>query len=180
VNEPFADTVDYIQTKFQEREALQIYINENPNMLFKKKEVLLARIENLNNTFDFTGYTDNQSYQTQDDTTSGGSNEYNINNFNVEYHESADVLEKDSGYGLDLKNMIIYDPENEKVVSAKVPTNQTSPIYYSPGKYKYGIQKYVPVYTDSVYLSPVKGVNSDTNIDAYDPTDSTFVPIDND
>tara|TARA_B110000967_G_C18901899_1_gene576371 strand:+ start:6872 stop:7477 length:606 start_codon:yes stop_codon:yes gene_type:complete len=173
--ESFEDTEDNIQLKFQEREALQQEVNDNPNMMWKKKQELLDRIDDLNNTFDFTNYTNNDNYKPLEESQSAESVNYDVNNFNVDYHESSEILEKEFGYGLDIKNMIIYDPQTEKVVSAKVPMNQTLPIYNSPGKYKYGVKKYIPTYTDSVYLSPIKNIDNDTNIQAYDADASTFV-----
>ena len=43
--ESFEDAEDYIQTKFQEREALQKEVNENPSMMWKKKQEILERID---------------------------------------------------------------------------------------------------------------------------------------
>lgn len=173
--ESFEDSEDYIQTKFQEREALQKEVNENPSMMWKKKQEILERIDNLNDKFDFTNYTSKDEYKPLEENSGAESANFDVNNFNVEYHETAEELEKDFGYGLDIKNMLIYDPQNEKVVSAKIPMNQTLPIYYNPGKYKYGVQKYVPTYKESVYLSPQKNIDNDNKYQSYDPTATTFI-----
>ena len=78
---------------------------------------------------------------------------FNINNFNIKYHNPADVVEKDYGYGPDIQERTIFDPELNAEIKTKIPNNQTLPIYYEPGKYKYGSKVFVPDYADSIYLS---------------------------
>jgi len=78
---------------------------------------------------------------------------YNLNNFDVTYHESPEELEKSYGYGLGLDTTFVFDPSLNKFISMKVPKNQTYPLYNQPGYYKYGNQKYVPTYEDATYLS---------------------------
>ncbi len=78
------------------------------------------------------------------------------NNYDVEYHESAeDLLKKnDMGSTLDASGGIrVKDMCGNWVMLPRLDA-QASPVYYQPGSYVFGKPKtYVPTYADSVYLS---------------------------
>ena len=76
-----------------------------------------------------------------------------LSNLNVEYHDSAEKIAKDTGYGLDVGVVWLYDPIEKKKVAVARPAIQNSATYYEPGTYKYGASNYVPDYSESVLLS---------------------------
>ena len=76
-----------------------------------------------------------------------------LNNLDIEYHDSAEKIAKDTGYGLDVGVVWLYDPIQKKKIAVARPAIQNSATYYEPGTYKYGGSKYVPNYTESVLLS---------------------------
>ena len=78
---------------------------------------------------------------------------YVTNNYDVKYHDDAEDLEKEQGFGLDPQEIVVYDPEKKKMVSLYVPKNQTSPLYNMPGHYKYSADNYVPSYTETSLLT---------------------------
>lgn len=84
---------------------------------------------------------------------------YNINKYDIEYHDSPEEIEKDEGYGLGLQTAWVFDPKEQKAVLMQVPKMKTLPIYEIPGYYKYGYNTYVPDYTDSILLSSSKKLN---------------------
>lgn len=81
---------------------------------------------------------------------------YNINKYDIEYHDSPEEIEKDEGYGLGLQTAWVFDPKKQKAVLMQVPKMKTLPTYEIPGYYKYGYSTYVPNYTDSILLSSSK------------------------
>ena len=98
------------------------------------------------------------------------------NNYDVEYHESPEELEKQNDFGLDLQPTYMYDPESNKVVGFMIPNNQIKQTYNSIGHYKYGNQKYVPDYNDSILLS--SAYNDKLPKEKQNP-DDTFYKKDN-
>ena len=66
---------------------------------------------------------------------------FEADNYDVEYHESPEELEKQNDFGLDLQPTYMYDPESKKVVGFMIPNNQTNQTYNTIGHYKYGNQK---------------------------------------
>ena len=74
-------------------------------------------------------------------------------NLNVEYHDSAEKIAKETGYGLDVGVVWLYDPIQKKKIAVARPAIQNSATYYEPGTYTYGGSKYVPDYTESVLFS---------------------------
>jgi len=78
---------------------------------------------------------------------------FEADNYDVEYHESPEEIEKQNDFGLDLQPTYMYDPESKQVVGFMIPNNQIQQTYNSIGHYKYGNQKYVPNYEDSILLS---------------------------
>ena len=76
-----------------------------------------------------------------------------LNNLDIEYHDSAEKIAKDTGYGLDVGVVWLYDPIQKKKIAVARPAIQNSATYYEPGTYKYGGSKYVPNYTESILLS---------------------------
>lgn len=76
-----------------------------------------------------------------------------LSNLDIEYHDSAEKIAKDTGYGLEVGVVWLYDPIEKKKVAVARPAIQNSATYYEPGTYTYGGSKYVPDYTESVLLS---------------------------
>jgi hypothetical protein len=75
------------------------------------------------------------------------------NNYDVEFHDSAETIDKIDEYGLDKDATWVYDTIQNKLVSIPRPNILSFPTYYVPGTYKYGGSAYVPSYQDMVGLS---------------------------
>jgi hypothetical protein len=84
-----------------------------------------------------------------------------LNNLNVEYHDPPEKIAKDTGYGLDVGVVWLYDPIQKKKIAVSRPAIQNSATYYEPGTYTYGASKYVPNYTESVLLSKANNYFTD-------------------
>ena len=78
---------------------------------------------------------------------------YDSNNYDIEYHDNESDLEKEQGFGLDPKEILVYDSDTKQLNKLSVPSTQTLPIYNEPGHFKYGASNYVPSYSDSILLS---------------------------
>ena len=115
-------------------------LNENTEQQYKEN------IDKVNITNDMYSKASNQDELNE--LTS-----YNSNNFDVEYHDNEKDLEKDQGFGLDIKEIVVYDPDSKQLAKLSVSSTQTKPIYNEPGHFQYGSSNYVPSYTDSVLLS---------------------------
>ena len=83
---------------------------------------------------------------------------YRTDNYNVEYHDSADVW-KNRTDNLDLSfgNVWVIDASGNKV---NIPYSSLSNFttYNKPGTFKYGASSYVPSYEDTIYLSRSTGL----------------------
>lgn len=91
--------------------------------------------------------------------------QYNIDNYNVEYHDSADVWKNKRGnMDLSFGNIWVIDASGNKV---NIPYSSLSNFttYNQPGTFKYGASSYVPSYEDSIYLSRSTGLPT---VSAYD------------
>ena len=88
-------------------------------------------IDNFTTNNDGIKLTSNDKFNSKD-TVTNKQTIYDDKDFNVEYHDSIEQIIANN-------NTISY--------------NFAQPIYYKLGKYKYGIQKYVPSYTDAIILS---------------------------
>lgn len=71
----------------------------------------------------------------------------------VEYHEDPKIIEKEEGYGIDLKEETVYDAKKQREVVVRIPKIVSLPIYNKPGTYKYGYDNYVPSYKDAILFS---------------------------
>jgi hypothetical protein len=76
-----------------------------------------------------------------------------LSNLDIEYHDSAEKIAKDTGYGLEVGVVWLYDPIQKKKIAFARPAIQNSATYYEPGTYKHGASTYVPDYSESVLLS---------------------------
>ncbi len=95
-----------------------------------------------------------------------------LNNLDIEYHDSAEKIAKDTGYGLEVGVVWLYDPIQKKKIAVPRPAIQNSATYYEPGTYKHGASTYVPDYSESVLLS--KSNNYLTDKTATAPTPPSF------
>lgn len=84
-----------------------------------------------------------------------------LSNLDIEYHDSAEKIAKDTGYGLDVGVVWLYDPIQKKKVAVARPAIQNSATYYEHGAYKYGASTYVPNYSESVLLSKANNYFTD-------------------
>ena len=101
---------------------------------------------------------------------------YESDNYNVEYHESAEDLEESYGYGLGYKTIFVYDSagsrditgqnDTQNYIAVEVAENQTYPLFNEPNYFRYGNQSYVPSYNDQIALS------SRTNPSSQQPTNT--------
>lgn len=113
-----------------------------------------------------------------------------LNNLDIEYHDSAEKIAKDTGYGLEVGVVWLYDPIQKKKIAVARPAIQNSATYYEPGTYTYGASKYVPDYSESVLLSKANNYFTDKtaatttknpsfvfyNINVAHPGVSTYTP----
>ena len=126
-----------------------MYMNYNTIIIFILLTIIICnvlfciRFTPLIETIENNLMTDNNNEQVSFDT----------NNYDVEYHDNEKDLEKESGFGLEPQEIIVYDPEKKEMVSLYVPKNQTSPLFNMPGHYKYSSDNYVPTYTESMLLT---------------------------
>lgn len=90
-------------------------------------------------------------------------------NYDVEYHESADKLIRDSGMLTDISYgaITVLNPSGEYVVIPR-SSIEGDITYLKPGSFKYQPSNYVPNYEDSVFLSRT----------TYLPTVSYYTPTD--
>jgi len=84
-----------------------------------------------------------------------------LSNLDIEYHDSAEKIAKDTGYGLDVGVVWLYDPIQKKKIAVARPAIQNSATYYEHGAYKYGASTYVPDYSESVLLSKANNYFTD-------------------
>lgn len=73
-------------------------------------------------------------------------------NYNVQFHETAEDLQKKNESDLDYGQVRVKDQNGNLVILPYVPT-QDKVTYYQPGEFAFGSANYVPNYEDSVYLS---------------------------
>lgn len=109
-----------------------------------------------------------------------------LTNLDVEYHDSAEKIAKDTGYGLEVGVVWLYDPIQKKKIAVARPAIQNSATYYEPGTYEHGASTYVPNYTESVLLSKANNYLTDKptispkfsfyDINAVDPGVSKYTP----
>ena len=95
-----------------------------------------------------------------------------LNNLDIEYHDSAEKIAKDTGYNLEVGVVWVYDQIQKKKIAVARPEIQNSATYYEPGTYKHGASTYVPDYSESVLLS--KSNNYLTDKTATAPTPPSF------
>lgn len=79
---------------------------------------------------------------------------YKTNNYDIEYHDPVDVIQKTSNKsGTKFGEAIVYDPSGKKFVVLPKSEQQGTAIYYNPGAFPFGSKTYVPNYEEGVYLS---------------------------
>ena len=90
---------------------------------------------------------------------------YNKDNLYVTYHDSIEnIIKLNNSPELDTGTAYVMDKSGNKVALPPIGGNGVSPVYYTPGSYKFGASTYVPNYEDSVYLSKTTGESSSTPI----------------
>jgi hypothetical protein len=90
---------------------------------------------------------------------------YNTDNYNVEYHDSADVWKgKTETMDLSFGNVWVVGASGNKV-NIPYSSLRNFTTYNNPGTFTYGASSYVPSYEDSVYLSRSTGLPT---VSAYD------------
>jgi hypothetical protein len=92
------------------------------------------------------------------DTANSGSTQYNINNYDLKFHDSAeDIQAQNSKSSIQPDIIVITDAKGEKRKISRDKTQGTL-IYNDPDYYKYGTAAYVPSYEESILLSKIHGV----------------------
>lgn len=109
-------------------------------------------------------YAKNESVpETTTGTPSGtpdNKQEYDLTNYDVQYHDNIDDIKIQSGINnSDINNMVVKDSCGN-LVSIPFNASTTLPTYYKPGSFIYGSSTYVPNYEDSVYLSRTTGISA--------------------
>lgn len=100
-----------------------------------------------------------------------------LNNLDIEYHDSAEKIAKDTGYGLEVGVVWLYDPIQKKKIAVPRPAIQNSATYYEPGTYKHGASTYVPDYSESVLLSKSNNYLTDKTATTTAPPTFSFYDI---
>ena len=77
----------------------------------------------------------------------------------TQYHKSEEEIRKEFNQPMD--STWIYDKAGNKVLYPNTKVQGTV-TYYTPGSYPFGTSNYVPKYEDSVYLSKITGLNTQT------------------
>jgi len=85
-------------------------------------------------------------------------------NYDVEYHEPADVIM--AREGTEGQCATVIDPSGMRLCIPRLDA-QGQPLFYTPGSYKYGGANYIPKYEDSVYLSRT---TQEPTVGAYEPS----------
>jgi hypothetical protein len=78
---------------------------------------------------------------------------YDLNNYNMQYHDTVEeIMKRQNAYDASFGSIIVRDSSGnlKSLPTTKVQGNFT---YYTPGAYSYGATSYIPNYEDSVYLS---------------------------
>lgn len=78
---------------------------------------------------------------------------YNLNSYDVEYHDSPETILKNTDSLLAFNEVMVFDPSLNRMVVLPYSDQAGSPIYYEPNTLIYGTKFYVPDYESSVYLS---------------------------
>ena len=95
-----------------------------------------------------------------DDPLVTNTNTYNVNNYDVEYHDHEETIKSQSGvYGSSFGTTMVLDNCGNKLL-IPYTKSQGFPTYYTPGTYKYGANTYVPNYEESIYLSKMNRNNN--------------------
>ena len=76
------------------------------------------------------------------------------NNYDVEFHSSADEIQKQNKEDIDFGVVKVKDQNGNMVTLPRVET-QGSTTFYQPGEFPFGASNYIPNYEDSVYLSSI-------------------------
>jgi hypothetical protein len=108
-----------------------------------------------------------QSVVGNTDITGNADIKYDSNNYNIEYHDSANEINAQQPlYELNISTLNVPDSSGN-TVSYPVITGLALPTYYQPGSMMFGPVSYVPNYEDSVYLSRSTGLST---LKDYGPT----------
>jgi hypothetical protein len=98
-------------------------------------------------------FTNNSS-----DKVNTGSTQYNINNYDLKFHDSAeDIQAQNSKSSIQTDTIVITDAKGKKTKISRDKT-QGSLIYNDPEYYKYGTASFVPSYEESILLSKTHGI----------------------
>lgn len=89
-----------------------------------------------------------------------GNMRYNMDNYNVEYHDSAEKIQAETDTGGKTFGSMYVKDVNGKIVQMPYVQGQEKPVYYTPGSFVFGPSNYVPNYEDSVYLSRTTGLST--------------------
>jgi len=129
-----------------------------PTMYFKDSEYTqvaflpYGKIQDPSKGFGYVGDTNLISQTGKFDFTNTNFKDI-ANNYNVNYHESAEqLLEKAGPNEFNFSSITVSDQNGNPV---KIPYNdiQGTVTYYRPGSFPFGGSTYIPKYEDSVYLS---------------------------
>jgi len=163
--------------------VLKIYtINENFDTIaqIRQKKAIADAVES---GFD-KGFYDTSGYENDVQKTSRETKEAElaekadytkaINDYDVEYHDSAEKIAKEQQNSIGSNTVFVFDPNRlpePGMIAINAPLVQNSPTYYYPGEYKYGAATYIPDYTESVLLSKKNNLlNKEKNASFIDLT----------
>lgn len=129
-----------------------------PEELFKEsKEEKKEGYETQNTQYSKSFNDDNNPVALNENDLSVKTN-YNMNNYDVQYHDDAAELKKETETPF-LGTFMAKDINN-RIISVPYTPSLTLPTYYQPGSFVFGSTNYVPNYEDSVYLSRTTGLSS--------------------
>lgn len=82
------------------------------------------------------------------------------NNYDVQYHASAEELQQQNDFYDTTFNEVRVKDKSGKIISLPFAPGQSPPTYYQPGSFPFGSSTYIPKYEDSVYLSRSTGIST--------------------
>jgi hypothetical protein len=166
---------------FAKYQTIETYVNSEIN------ESVINELDNNQSNNETEKQMISRIFREADEEEENAENEvepvYEPDNYNVEYHESAEDLEESYGYGLGYKTIFVYDSagsrditgqnDNQNYIAVEVAENQTYPLYNEPNYFRYGNQSYVPSYSDQIALS--SRTNPSNQQSTNTPTTTNFL-----
>ena len=109
---------------------------------------------------------------------SSGNTKYNPTNTDIQYHATAEDLQKQLDTDTDEATINMVDGGSGKIVQIPISKTMSDTTYYDSGTLKYNPINYVPNYEDTIYFSKLTGLGYQTPTVNYDYQLSGFCQYD--